>query len=424
METLGLYLLIFGVFFVLGTPIVLALSVSAIVLLLMSGIDLLAFASKFMTSMDNYSLTAMFFFILAGEFMNRGGMTNRIVSVVSRRLGRIPGGLAIVALVSCALFAAINGSAIATMVAIGAILYPAMVKEGYPPAFAAAVLAAGGVVGPIIPPSIPLILYGSITGDSIAALFAGGVGLGILIVLGECVLVAIVCKKRGYGSNASTTDFGSSKGVVWALLFPVLMFVSIVSGAMTATETSALAVLYAWAIGTFVYREFKWRELGTVVLTSMKSSGSVMAIVGAATAVAFVLTYRRVPQDVAEGLVNNIGSPLLFMLATFGIVIVVGMIMDLTPAILILSPIFMAPVASFGVDSVYFGVFFCAVLTAGLITPPVGTLIYLGCNMSGEKLGAMVREVVPHAVVIFLLLAIAIVFPQLITFVPKLLGLY
>ncbi len=423
METLGLYLLIFGVFFVLGTPIVLALSVSAIALLLLNGIDLMAFASKFMTSMDNYSLTAMFFFILAGEFMNRGGMTNRIVSVVSRKLGRIPGGLAIVALVSCALFAAINGSAIATMVAIGAILYPAMTKEGYPPAFSAAVLAAGGVVGPIIPPSIPMILYGSITGDSIAALFAGGVGLGILIVLGECLLVAIICKKRGYG-GATSTDFGSSKGVIWALLFPVLMFVSIVSGAMTATETSALAVLYAWAIGTFVYKEFNWRELGSVVLNSMKSSGSVMAIVGAATAVAFVLTFRRVPQEVAEGLVQNIGSPLLFMLATFAILIVVGMIMDLTPAILILSPIFMAPVASFGVDSVYFGVFFCAVLTAGLITPPVGTLIYLGCNMSGEKLGSMVREIVPHVLVIFALLAIAIFFPQIITFAPKLLGLY
>jgi len=398
--------------------------VSAIALLLLNGIDLMVFASKFMTSMDNYTLTAMFFFILAGEIMNRGGMTNRIVSVVSRRLGKVPGGLAIVSLASCALFAAINGSAIATMVAIGAILYPAMVKEGYPPAFAAAVLAAGGVVGPIIPPSIPMILYGSITGDSIAALFAGGVGLGILIVLGEIVLVSVICKKRGYGRNGSTTDFGSSKGAIWALLFPVLMFGAIVSGAMTATETSALAVLYAWAIGTFVYKEFRWREMPAACVNSMKNSGSVMAIVGAATAVAFVLTFRRVPQEVAQALVQGISSPLLFMLATFGILIVVGMIMDLTPAILILSPIFMAPVASFGIDSVYFGVFFCAVLTTGLITPPVGTLIYLGCNMSGAKLSAVVRQLVPHMIVIFPLLAVSIIFPQVITFVPKLLGLY
>lgn len=423
METLFLYLFIFGAFFAMGTPIVLSLSISAIALLLISGMDLMAFASKFMTSMDNYTLTAMFFFILAGELMNRGGMTNRIVAVVSRRLSRVPGGLAIVALISCALFAAINGSAIATMVAIGAILYPAMVKEGYPPAFAAAVLAAGGVVGPIIPPSIPMILYGSITGDSIAALFAGGVGLGILIVLGESVLVSILCRKRGYGTNGTMTDFGSSKGVIWALLFPVLMFVSIVSGAMTATETSALAVVYAWVVGTFVYREFKWREMPAAMMNSMKSSGAVMAIVGAATAVAFVLTFRRVPQEVAESLVQNIGNPLLFMAATFVILIVVGMIMDLTPAILILSPIFIVPVQSFGVDSVYFGVFFCAVLSAGLITPPVGTLIYLGCNISGTPFGAVVREVIPHAAIIWILLALSIFIPSIITLVPNLLGL-
>ena len=420
MPTLGLYLGLFGTFFVCGTPIVLALAVAAIIMLMMNGIDLMVFASKFMVSIDNYSLTAMFFFIFAGEIMNNGGMTRRLVSVVSRWVKNIPGGLAIVAVISCGLFAAINGSAIATMIAIGAIMYPAMVKQGYPPAFAAAVVAAGGVVGPIIPPSIPMIVYGSATGDSIAALFCGGVLLGVLICLAEILVVYCISKKHGYGVGAVTQiDFGSSKGVVWALVFPVLIFISIVCGLMTATETSAFAVVYAWVVGTFVYKEFNWKELPAMMRKSMKSSGTVMAIVGAATAVGWVLTYARVPQQVTEMMVSTIKNQNVFMIISFLILFVVGMIMDLTPAIMILTPIFMGPVAAFHIDTIYFGVFFCSVLTAGLITPPVGTLIYLGCSQSKKSFGEMVKALIPFIIAIYGVLLVVSIFPSIITFLPK-----
>ncbi len=425
MITLALYLAIFGVLFAVGAPVVLSLAAAAVAMLLMKGVDLIVFAQKFMVSLDNFGLTAMFFFILAGEIMNGGGMTRRIIAAVSKLVKDIPGGLAIVTVVSCGVFAAINGSAIATMLAIGAIMYPAMVRQGYSPAFAAATIGAGGVVGPIIPPSIPMIVYGSTTGDSVAALFAGGFLIGTLILSMEVAVAHLVSKKRGWGVNVPDIDFGDTKGIAWALIFPAMIMVSITSGMMTATETASMAVVYAWFVGTVIYREFKIRELPAMMATAMKGSAAVMAIVGAATAVGWILTYERVPQQVTETLVATIHGPYAFMAVTFGILFVVGMIMDLTPAILILTPIFMAPVAAFGVDPIYFGVFFCATLTAGLVTPPVGTLIYLGCSMSQSPLSEVVKELVPYIIAIYAALFVAVAFPEIITYIPKqVLGLY
>ncbi len=419
MNTLILYFVLFGILFAVGAPVVLALAAAAVVMLLANGLDLMIFAQKFMVSMDNYGLTAMLFFILAGEIMNGGGMTRRIVAAVSKVVKGIPGGLAIITLVSCALFAAINGSAIATAIAIGSIMYPAMVKQGYSPAFSAATIAAGGIIGPIIPPSIPMIVYGSTTGDSVAALFTGGFLLGALMTLGEVVVAYLVSKKRGYGVNVPDIDFGNTKGIAWALVFPVLIMVLITAGIMTPTETSAMAVMYAWVVGAFIYKEFKFKEFPAMMVRAMKSSGAVMAIVGAATAVAWVLTYVRVPQQVTELMVSTISSPTVFMILTFVILFIVGMIMDLTPAILILTPIFVGPVAAFHVDPIFFGVFFCATLTAGLITPPVGTLIYIGCSMSNKSLSAVVKELLPYMLVVYAMLFVAVIFPDIITFIPK-----
>lgn len=419
MSTLLIYLGLFGVFFVFGVPIVSSLSIAAVLMLIINSLDLQIFANIFVRSMDNFSLTAMFFFILAGEIMNGGGMTRRIIAGVSRVIHGVPGGLAIIAVVSCALFAAINGSAIATAIAIGSILFPAMVKQGYGRAFSASVIAAGGIIGPIIPPSIPMIIYGATTGDSIAALFAGGIVLGILIAGAEVIVVYVVSKKRGYGVGVQEIDFGDTKGIIWALIFPVFIFASIVGGVMTATETSAFAVVYAWVVGAFVYKEFKPSQFPAMVKRAMLGSGMVMAIVGAASAVAWVLTFERVPQDVTAAMVGGLNTPTLFMMVSFGILLIVGMIMDLTPAILILTPIFMGPVIAFGVDPVYFGVFFCSVLSAGLITPPVGTLIFTGCSTSERPLGEVVRELAPFVVAVYLVLFVSALFPEIITFVPR-----
>lgn len=425
MGTLVLYLVIFAIFFLIGVPIVLSLSVSAIILLFVSNVDLLVFTQQFFKSMDSYTLTAIFFFVLAGEIMNSGGMTRRIVAAVSKRLRNIPGGLAIVAGISVAIFAAINGSAIATAVAIGAIMIPAMEKEHYDSAFSGAVVAAGGVVGPIIPPSIPVILYGSITGASIPKLFMGGLLLGILITAGHLLISYRTGKKRGYyvkkgeEQNAIAVKDEESKGVIWALLLPVFIMVTVSFGIFTATESAAFAVVYAFLISKFVYKEFDMKGIFTLFRKSMKSTGSVMAIVGSATAVAWVLSYNRVPQLVADTLLKVADTKMVFMLIVFILLVIVGMIMDLTPAILILAPIFTAPVQMYGIDPVYFGVIFLAILTTGLITPPVGTLIYTSCSMTKKGFSAVSKQLMPYMLITFAIILLAVFFPQIITFIPN-----
>ncbi len=429
MGILRLYLIIFAVFFAVffavGVPIVLSLSVSAVLLLFISNVDLLVFTQQFFKSLDSYSLTAIFFFVLTGELMNSGGMTKRIIAAVSKGFGKVPGGLAIIAGISAAIFAAINGSAIATAVAIGAIMIPAMKEQNYDSAFSGAVVAAGGVVGPIIPPSIPVILYGSITGASIPGLFMGGLMLGILITAGHVAVSCFIGKKRGYyvkkGEAIAGVKPEDSRGVMWAFLLIVFIMVSVSLGIFTATESAAFSVVYSFVISKFVYRELDLSRLGEIFRRSMSQTGSVMAIVGSASAVAWVLSYNRIPQMVADFLLAFAQNKLQFMLITFALLIIVGMIMDLTPANLILAPIFIAPIRAYGVNPIYFGVIFLAVLTAGLITPPVGTLIYTSCSMTKTTFSRMNKALIPYILVTYGVILLAVIFPQIITFLPNLL---
>ncbi|MCI8585044.1 MAG: TRAP transporter large permease [Lachnospiraceae bacterium] len=425
MGILVLYLIIFAVFFAVGVPIVLSLSVSAILLLGISHVDLLVFTQQFFKSLDSYSLTAIFFFVLTGELMNSGGMTKRIIAAVSKGFGNVPGGLAIIAGISAAIFAAINGSAIATAVAIGAIMIPAMKEQNYDSSFSGAVVAAGGVVGPIIPPSIPVILYGSITGASIPGLFMGGLTLGVLITLGHVAVSYVIGKKRGYyvkkGEKVAGVNPEDSKGVIWALLLIVFIMVTVSFGVFTATESAAFSVVYSFVISKFVYKELDLSRLGEIFQKSMTQTGSVMAIVGSASAVAWVLSYNRIPQMVADFLLTFAQTKLQFMLIVFVLLIIVGMIMDLTPANLILAPIFIAPIQAYGIDPIYFGVIFLAVLTAGLITPPVGTLIYTSCSMTKTTFSQMNKALVPYIAVTYAVILLAVMFPQIITFLPGLL---
>jgi len=364
--------------------------------------------------------------------MNSGGMTKRIIGTVSKRIGNVPGGLAIIAGISAMLFAAINGSAIATAVAIGSIMIPAMKKAKYDPSFSGAVVAAGGVVGPIIPPSIPVILYGSITGASIPSLFIGGLTIGVLIGLGHIIVSYTVGKKRKYYAIKETYNNAEeqeaaliiskneTKGAIWALLLPVFIMATITLGIFTATESAAFTVVYAFIITTFVYKELDLKQLPEIFKKSMVSTASVMAIVGSASAVAWVLTYNRVPQQVAEYLLMYANSQTMFMVIAFFLLLAVGMIMDLTPAILILSPIFITPIQQFGIDPVFFGVIFLAVLTIGLITPPVGTLIYTACSMTEQPFSRVSKDLIPYALVSFGVVFLAILFPEIITFLPNL----
>ncbi len=249
--------------------------------------------------------------------------------------------------------------------------------------------------------------------------------LGILITAGHVAVSCFIGKKRGYyvkkGEAIAGVKPEDSRGVMWAFLLIVFIMVSVSLGIFTATESAAFSVVYSFVISKFVYRELDLSRLGEIFRRSMSQTGSVMAIVGSASAVAWVLSYNRIPQMVADFLLAFAQNKLQFMLITFALLIIVGMIMDLTPANLILAPIFIAPIRAYGVNPIYFGVIFLAVLTAGLITPPVGTLIYTSCSMTETTFSRMNKALIPYILVTYGVILLAVIFPQIITFLPNLL---
>ncbi|WP_066455604.1 TRAP transporter large permease [Anaerotruncus rubiinfantis] len=418
MTALWIYLSVFGAFFILGVPVVVALGVAGIALLLTNQLSFFIFAQQWLMSTDNYSLTAIFFFMLAGEIMNTGGLTKRIVGLASKLVGKRPGGLAIIVGLGSMFFAAINGSAIATAAAMGSIMIPAMNDEGYAPEFSGAVVAAGGVVGPIIPPSIPMILYGTITGLSVAKLFAGGMFLGILIGITQFTISYFVSKKRGYTGSGKV--YGTVHGSIWALLLPVFIFTTISFGVLTPTEASAFSVVYSLIISMWVYKEMSWKDLPKIIEKSFISTATVMAVVGAASVSAWILTSQQIPQKVAELIVSIVHTPTQFLLLSFFILILVGMVMDLTPAVLILAPVFIQPVAMLGVDPIHFGIIFVSVLVVGLITPPVGTLIYTSCSMTKRSFIQVSKELMPYTLASLAIILLSIFIPPIVTFIPSL----
>ena len=421
MSAFYLYLAVFGLFFILGVPIVISLALGGLALLVTKDVPLTVFAQQWLMSTDNFSLTAIFFFMLAGELMNIGGLTKRIVGAASKVVGNRPGGLAMVVSVASMFFAAINGSAIATAAAIGSMMIPAMVKEKYSPGFSGAVVGAGGVIGPIIPPSIPMIVYATITGVSISKMFVGGMGLGILLGLIQLTISYFICKKRGY-SGSGSGYLEKPKGTIWALLLPVFLFVTIAFGILTPTESSAVACVYAFIISKFIYKELDLKKIPKVIQKSFFSTATVMAVVGAASVAAWILTAEQIPQTVAKAIISFVHTPTQFMILTFVVLIIVGMVMDLTPAIMILAPVFIEPVKLFGINPIYFGVFFVATLVTGLITPPVGTLIYTSCSMTGESFTEETKELIPYAVANLFVILLSIAFPQIISFLPSIIG--
>jgi C4-dicarboxylate transporter DctM subunit len=419
MITLYLYLGVFAVFFLIGVPVVLSLAMSALFLLIAKSVPLTIFAQQWLMSTDNFPLTAIFFFMLAGEIMNIGGLTKRIIGIASKIVGDRPGGLAIIVALASMLFAAINGSAIATAVAIGAIMIPAMKEEKYDMAFSGATVASGGVIGPIIPPSIPMIVYGTITGVAISKLFVGGVGLGILMGVAQIIISYCISKKRGYKGSGSR-KISNTSGAIWALLLPLFLFVTIAFGILTPTESSAIAVVYSFLISMFIYKELDLKKVPEVVERSFIGTAVVMAVVGAASVAAWILTSEQVPQTVAQSITSVVKTPTQFMLVTFVVLIIVGMIMDLTPAILILAPVFIEPVRLLGIDPIYFGVFFCATLVVGLITPPVGTLIYTSCTLTNRSFSEIARELFPYMAINLLMIILSVFFPGIILWLTRL----
>jgi tripartite ATP-independent transporter DctM subunit len=413
-----MFLWLFMALMAIGVPIV-------FVLLLAPGISLFfddkmslfpQLLSRLYNGMFSFPLMAIPFFILAGELMNSGGITQRLVHFAQSLIGHVRGGLAQVNILSSIMFAGLSGSAVADTSALGSMLIPAMEKGGYTKSFAAAVTAASSVIGPIIPPSGIMILYAFIMNISPAALFAAGFIPGLLVGAGLMVLTAYLARKRNYPVASTKATWGERgqafRGSFLPLLTPIILLGGILGGFFTPTEASAVAAFYALIISLFVLRTITFRQLPDVFFRAALASGMIMMLVGAAVAFGWVVTISGTAKELAD-LVLGLTDNTYLLLFLFNILLlIVGMFLDAGPAILILGPI-LKPifVTQLGVDELHFAIVMCVNVTVGLATPPMGLVLFVASSISGEKVERIAKEMLP-----FLAVEIAVIF--LITYVP------
>lgn len=403
----------------LGVPIAFVLILCAVALMQFLGhTDMTIITQNMIMGANNASLMAIPFFMLAGEVMSRGGLSTRIVDFANILVGRVRGGLGYAAILASMIFAGLSGSAVADAAALGGILIPLMVKNGYSKERSTGVICSGSVIAPIIPPSIPMIVLATGTGLSVTKMFMAGLVPGI--ILGLCLMVCwtICVKKDGYDDRRTYTK----QQVVHilldslpALFMPVLIVGGIRLGIFTPTEAGAFAVVYALLISLFVYREMKLKDLANIFLEGAKSTGIVMFIVAAASAVGWLITVAQIPAKVVELLAPLIAHPLALLLVINLFLFIMGMIMDLTPNILIFGPILVPVVQAAGIDPIVFGVIMVLNLTIGLITPPVGTVLYLGCSIADISFARVVKGVLPFLLTEIIALLLFTIFPQLIS---------
>ena len=420
---------IFALLLALGAPVVFALLLGPGLSLLLDGETryFAALLARFYNGIDSFPLLAVPFFILAGELMNAGGITAAIVRFAQSLVGHMRGGLAQVNVLSSMMFAGISGSAVADASAIGKMLVPEMEKQGYSRPFAAAVTAAAAVIGPVIPPSGIMVLYGFVMNVSIGALFAGGVVPGILIGLGLMGLIRLLAGRYQLppaSPRASWAERGQAfKGAWLALLLPVILLGGMLSGVFTATEAAAVAVAYALVVTVLILRNTGWRELKGIFRATALQSGVILLLVGAAVTLGWLVTVSGLATSIAGSILAVTDNPLLLLFLVNLLLLVVGMFLDAGPAILILGPVLSPVFTSLGVDPVHFAIIMCVNLTIGLATPPMGLVLFVTASVARVRLEDIVRAILPFLAVEILVLFLITFFPSLVLTLPRWLGL-
>lgn len=400
--------------FALTISVAVSIGLASILGMQFSNAHMLISVKEMFNSINKFPLAAIPFFILAGNLMETGGISRRLVEFAKSLVGGVQGGLPMTCVLTCMIFAAVSGSSVATTFAIGAILIPALIKHGYPTGYAAALQATSAELGVVIPPSIPMILYGVSAEVSIGELFIAGFGPGILIGGALMLFVHLYCRFKGWGKNDGDGRLGVGKATweaLWALFMPVIILGGIYGGIFTPTEASAVAVFYALFIGVVVYREIKPRDLPVILRKSVLSSAVIMFIIANAGLFAFLLTRAGVPDAIGRWLEAVLQSPVLFLLGVNAALFVIGMFIETSAAIIVLAPI-LAPVAMhFGVDPVHFGLIMVVNLALGMITPPFGVNLFAACTVARISLDRIIPHLVPFVLVVVACLMI-------ITYVP------
>ena len=418
--------LLFGTFavcLVIGAPISIALGLAAAVYLFAAGISLAVVSQYAYAGMDSFVLLCIPGFVLAGNLMNGGGITDQIVRFGNALVGHVRGGLGMANVTGSMIFAGISGTAVAETASIGSVMIPAMRKAGYDAPFAAALTAAASTVGPIIPPSVPMIIVGTLTGLSVGKMFLAGALPGLLLGAGMMATVYVLSRRRGY-PKGKWLGFGevlrSSRAAFWALLMTALILYGIVGGVFTPTEASIVAALYAFVVGLFVYKGFRLRDLPGIVLESAIGSGALILLVGLANVFGWILTSERIPQSIAAAMLALTTNKYLILLLVNALLLVVGTFMETIAALIILFPPLLNVAVAVGIDPIHFAIVVVLNLMIGLTTPPVGVCLFVAANIAKAPLSAVARAVVPFLLCnLFVLLLVSFV-PWISLWLPSL----
>ena len=419
-----LFLGSFIVFMLIGVPIALALGVACAAYLILTGKSdlLLAFPQHMVAGVDVFVLLTIPLFVLAGNLMNAGGITDRIVEASRAMVGHIRGGLSLVNVVASMLFGGVSGAATADSSALGSVLIPAMEKEGYDKPYAAALTAVTSVMGPIIPPSITMIIYGVLTRTSIAKLFLAGIVPGLLLGLSLLIYAWVVARKRGYpvAPKPPARDRIVAMGrAAPALFLPVIILGGILSGVFTPTESAAVAVIYAFIISAFLYRTLNVLEIGKPLGDTVVLTASIMLIAGVAKMVGIVFAYDDIPGQVAKALLSISENKFVLLLLINIFLLVLGLFLEPLAAMILSLPVLVPIATQIGVDPIHFGIIVVLNLVIGLATPPVGLCLFIVCGISKVSLEDVSRAALPMIAICVLVLMLVTYFPQLVLTIPE-----
>ncbi|HHX23464.1 MAG: TRAP transporter large permease [Tepidanaerobacteraceae bacterium] len=414
----------FVVLVMLGVPIAFSLGLSSLIYILLNDISLTIVAQKMYAGIDSFVLVAIPGFMLAGNLMNQGGMSERLVKFADSIVGFVRGGLAQVNVVVSMIFAGISGTALADTASEGPIIIPAMVRQGYDPDFAAAITAASSTMGPIIPPSTPMIITGTIVGLSVTKLFVAGIVPGILIGILQMILCYYMAVKRDYprGELKPISYIWSIfKESIWALLLTAFILFGILGGVFTPTEASIVAVLYGFVVGMFIYKEIKFKDIPRIVMESLRSTAAIMVLVGFANTFAWILASEQIPQLIAQTILSISSNPVVVILLVNALLLFVGMFMETIAAIVILFPVLFPVLTSIGMDPIQAGVMMVLNLIIGVITPPVGVCLFVAANIADISLVRITKAIFPFLVANIIVLMLVSFIPTMTLYLPNLL---
>ena len=423
------FILVFtlGIMLAIGVPVAYAVGISAIIGAWYIDIPLEAVMIQLTSGVNKFSLLAIPFFILAGAIMAEGGIARRLVNFAYIFVGFIRGGLSLVNIVASTFFGAISGSSVADTASIGSVMIPEMDKKGYPRDFAAAVTASGSVQAILTPPSHNSVIYSLATGGtvSIAALFIAGILPGLLLSFSLMVMCVAFAHKRGYPKGERVPFRQALKifvDTLWGLMTVVIIMGGILSGVFTATESAAIACLWAFFVTMFIYRDYKWSELPKLMFRTVKTVTIVMILIGFAAAFGAVMTYMQLPMRITEAFTSISDNKYVILMCINIMLLLIGTLMDMAPLILILTPVLLPVTNALGIDPVHFGMIMLVNLGIGLITPPVGSVLFVASAVSKQKIEQVVKAMLPFYLVLFLVLMLVTYIPAISLFLPKLFG--